>query len=109
MAQPDFHNMDCGKCNPYYSGDIQVSQSNKILKKTVIEPKPELQAQLDAVAKQCKIKSMVKLRISDSISSPVTYGFFKPVVLFQTKLLRMKSLILLRRMNVVISKTKIYG
>ena len=29
MAQPDFHNMDCGKCNPYYSGDIQVSQSNK--------------------------------------------------------------------------------
>lgn len=81
----------------------------KILKKTVIEPKPELQAQLDAVAKQCKIKSMVKLRISDSISSPVTYGFIKPVVLFQTKLLRMKSLILLRRMNVVISKTKIYG
>lgn len=54
----------------------------KILKKTVIEPKPELQAQLDAVAKQCKIKSMVKLRISDSVSSPVTYGFFKPVVLF---------------------------
>lgn len=54
----------------------------KILKKTVIEPKHELQAQLDAVAKQCKIKSMVKLRISDSISSPVTYGFFKPVVLF---------------------------
>lgn len=57
----------------------------KILKKTVIEPKPELQAQLDAVAKQCKIKSMVKLRISDSISSPVTYGFFKPVVLFSNQ------------------------
>lgn len=57
----------------------------KILKKTVIEPKPELQAQLDAVAKQCKIKSMVKLRISDSISSPVTYGFIKPVVLFSNQ------------------------
>ena len=57
----------------------------KILKKTVIEPKPELQAQLDSVAKQCKIKSMVKLRISDSISSPVTYGFIKPVVLFSNQ------------------------
>lgn len=57
----------------------------KILKKTVIEPKPELQAQLDAVAKQCKIKSMVKLRISDSISSPVTYGFFNLVILIPNR------------------------
>ena len=69
----------------YRPNNKDYTYRNPYCENQVIEPKPELQAQLDSVAKQCKIKSMVKLRISDSISSPVTYGFIKPVVLFSNQ------------------------
>lgn len=37
---------------------------------------------LNKIAKDCKIKRKVSLIVTDKIKSPMTYGFFKPVVLF---------------------------
>ncbi len=57
----------------------------KSLRTNVIDCKPEMQERLNIISKRCKIKRKVTLKVSDCISSPVTYGFFKPVVLFPNR------------------------
>lgn len=64
---------------------IKYYKAVKALKTNVIDCTPEMQAKLDLVSQKCGIRKKVKLKITDCVISPVTYGFFKPVVLFPNR------------------------
>lgn len=64
---------------------IKYYKAVKALKANVIDGTPEMQAKLDLISQKCGIRRKVKLKITDCVISPVTYGFFKPVVLFSNQ------------------------
>lgn len=64
---------------------IKYYKAVKTLKANVIDCTPEMQAKLDLVSQKCGIRRNVKLKITDCVISPVTYGFFKPVILFPNR------------------------
>ncbi len=56
---------------------IKYYKAVKALKANVIDGTPEMQAKLDLISQKCGIRRKVKLKITDCVISPVTYGFFK--------------------------------
>nr|WP_296168104.1 M56 family metallopeptidase [uncultured Ruminococcus sp.] len=64
---------------------IKYYKAVEALKANVIDCTPEMQAKLDLVSQKCGIRRKVGLKITDCVISPVTYGFFKPVILFPNR------------------------
>lgn len=64
---------------------IKYYKAVKALKANVIDGTPEMQAKLDLISQNCGIRRKVKLKITDCVISPVTYGFFNLVILIPNR------------------------
>lgn len=64
---------------------IKYYKAVKALKANVIDGTPEMQAKLDLISQKCGIRRKVKLKITDCVISPVTYGFFNHVILIPNR------------------------
>lgn len=64
---------------------IKYYKAVKALKANVIDGTPEMQAKLDLISQKCGIRRKVKLKITDCVISPVTYGFFNLVILIPNR------------------------
>lgn len=64
---------------------IKYYKALKALKANVIDGTPEMQAKLDLISQKCGIRRKVKLKITDCVISPVTYGFFNHVILIPNR------------------------
>lgn len=62
---------------------IKYYKAVKALKANVIDGTPEMQAKLDLISQKCGIRRKVKLKITDCVISPVTYGFSILLFLFR--------------------------
>lgn len=64
---------------------IKYYKAVKALKANVIDGTPEMQAKLDLISQKCGIRRKVKLKITDCVISPVTYGFLNHVILIPNR------------------------
>lgn len=64
---------------------IKYYKAVKALKANVIDGTPEMQAKLDLISQKCGIRRKVKLKITDCVISPVTYGFLNLVILIPNR------------------------
>ena len=75
-----------GKCDIHFIRVmIKYYKAVKALKANVIDGTPEMQAKLDLISQKCGIRRKVKLKITDCVISPVTYGFFNLVILIPNR------------------------
>lgn len=81
---------------------IKYYKALKALKANVIDGTPEMQAKLDLISQKCGIRRKVKLKITDCVISPVTYGFSILLFLFRIVNLTTGILDISQRTNAVI-------